>query len=123
MWKQNRPHVELASTFGERLFLVMTVSIYIIWVGWLIIQWPSLPAELPAHFGIDGEITRWGSKWELLILPGISGLLGFFMIWLRKKPEWHNYPVNITEENAPFYYRLSRHLLVFISFVMVAGFA
>lgn len=123
MWKQNRPHVELESSFGERLFLVMTVSIYIIWMGWLIIQWPSLPAELPAHFGIDGEITRWGSKWELLILPGISGLLGFFMMWLRKKPEWHNYPVNITEENAPFYYRLSRHLLVFISFVMVTGFA
>ncbi|WP_342527161.1 DUF1648 domain-containing protein [Chryseomicrobium sp. FSL W7-1435] len=123
MWKQNRPHIELEATNMERLLLVLTVGIYITWIGWLAFQWSSLPAELPAHFGIDGEVNRWGSKWELLILPGISGILGFFMIWLRKKPEWHNYPVNITKENAPFYYRLSRNLLVWITFVIVAGFA
>lgn len=123
MWKQNRPHIELESTLFERLLIILTIGIYIVWVGWLAVQWGSLPAQLPAHFGIDGEITRWGSKWELIMLPVISGVLGFFMIRLRKKPEWHNFPVNITEENAPFYYRLSRNLLVWITFVIVAGFA
>ena len=31
----------------------------------------ELPAEIPAHFDFVGNITRWGSKYELLILPVI----------------------------------------------------
>lgn len=123
MWKQNRPHIELESTPVERLLITLSISIYVLWIGWLVWTWPTLPAELPAHFGLEGEVNRWGSKWELLMLPGISGILGAVMLWLRNKPEWHNYPVNITEENAPFYYRLSRNLLVWITFVIVVGFA
>lgn len=123
MWNQNRPRIELEPSLGERVFLMLTLVIYLIWIGWLIFQWPSLPAKVPAHFGVDGEITRWGSKWEMLTLPVVAGLMTALMLWLRNKPEWHNYPVNITEENAPFYYRMSRNLLTFISFVIVAGFA
>lgn len=123
MWKQNRPRIELESTFLERIMILLTAVIYMIWVGWLTFQWPSLPTQLPAHFDIYGEVDRWGSKYELLTLPIVAGVLALGMIWLRKKPEWHNYPINITEENAPFYYRLSRNLLVIISFVIVAGFA
>lgn len=123
MWKENRPKLELEDSLLERFLIYMTSGIYIVWVIFLVVNWPSIPAEVPAHFGIEGEITRWGSKWEMLILPVISGVLGFVLIWLRKHPEWYNMPVRITEQNAEFYYRLTRHLLMIISFVMVAGFA
>ncbi|MFC4355551.1 DUF1648 domain-containing protein [Chryseomicrobium palamuruense] len=123
MWKQNQPHVELEATFVERVFVFLSIGIYSVWVGWLALIWGDIPAEVPGHFGINGEVTRWGSKFEVLTLPIIAGALGAFMLWLRKHPEWHNFPVNITEENAPFYYRLSRMMLTMTSFVIVAAFA
>lgn len=33
---------------------------------------PILPDQIPAHYDINGEVDRWGSKWETLILPAIS---------------------------------------------------
>ena len=37
----------------------------------------ELPAEIPAHFDFVGNITRWGSKYELLILPVLLLLVSF----------------------------------------------
>ena len=37
----------------------------------------ELPAEIPVHFDFVGNITRWGSKYELLILPVILLLISF----------------------------------------------
>ena len=40
---------------------------------------PLFPEQIPAHYGADGLVTRWGSKWELLILPAATLLMaGFF---------------------------------------------
>ena len=46
-----------------------------------------LPDIVPMHFDIHGEADRWGSKYELLILPGVLALMwsicdksiGFFL--------------------------------------------
>lgn len=40
---------------------------------------PIFPEQIPAHYGADGLVTRWGSKWELIILPAATLLMaGFF---------------------------------------------
>lgn len=28
-----------------------------------------LPDQVPAHYGLGGQVTRWGSKYETLVLP------------------------------------------------------
>ena len=30
---------------------------------------PFLPEQIPAHYGFGGQVDRWGSKYETLILP------------------------------------------------------
>ncbi|WP_194191460.1 SdpI family protein [Clostridium chrysemydis] len=45
-----------------------------------IISLNFLPDLIPAHYGFNGEVTRWGSKYESLIIP-ISGFV-FCMISL-----------------------------------------
>jgi uncharacterized membrane protein len=40
---------------------------------------PSLPARVPAHYGITGEVDRWGSKYETLTMSGIMIVL--LIIW------------------------------------------
>lgn len=41
---------------------------------------PILPDKIPAHYGFDGNVTRFGSKYELLIMPVIT--IGMSFIWL-----------------------------------------
>ena len=43
-----------------------------------------LPDTVAAHFGIDGQPDRYGSKFEALILPGIT-LAGYLVYLLIKK--------------------------------------
>ena len=51
----------------------------------------ELPAEIPVHFDFVGNITRWGSKYELLILPvillSVSFGSRFLLLHLRRKAE------------------------------------
>ena len=51
----------------------------------------ELPAEIPAHYDFAGNVTRFGSKYELLILPVILLLVSFgsrfLLLHLRRKAE------------------------------------
>ena len=30
---------------------------------------PSMPDQVPMHYGFDSQVNRWGSKYEMLIFP------------------------------------------------------
>lgn len=50
----------------------------------VLIALPFLPEQIPAHYGFDGQVTRWGSKYETLIFPAMAVLLGVIMLGLAK---------------------------------------
>lgn len=43
------------------------------------------PDRIPAHYNIRGEVDRWGSKYEFLIMPFINLIFGIFMAWLAHR--------------------------------------
>lgn len=43
-----------------------------------------LPDRIPAHFGANNEVTRWGSKYEALIWPSVTILFGLFLLEMNK---------------------------------------
>lgn len=43
-----------------------------------------LPDQIPAHYGLDNQVTRWGSKYETLIFPTITILFGLLMLGISK---------------------------------------
>lgn len=45
---------------------------------------PQLPEKIPAHFGFDNQVDRWGSKYEALLFPIISLLMGYFLLGMAK---------------------------------------
>lgn len=76
----------------------------------LIAVWGQLPDQVPAHYNAAGEVNRWGSKWELILLPTIAAFLAILMTFLEKHPEWHNH-MNLNENNIEFQYKNSILLL------------
>lgn len=48
-----------------------------------------LPDQVPAHYGLDGQIDRWGSKYETLVFPVISVVTGFLMLGAAKMARKH----------------------------------
>lgn len=49
-----------------------------------LIALPFLPEQVPAHYGFDNQVTRWGSKYETLIYPIATILMGTFMLGMAK---------------------------------------
>lgn len=39
-----------------------------------------LPDQIPAHYGFDNQVTRWGSKYETLVFPALSIVTGLIML-------------------------------------------
>ena len=61
--------------FYTLMFLPLVISI---------VALTFLPDLIPAHYNIKNEIDRWGSKYEILIIPIIIILLGHFLLFIRK---------------------------------------
>ena len=43
-----------------------------------------LPDRIPAHYGSDNQVTRWGSKYETLIFPAETLICGAIMTAVAK---------------------------------------
>jgi uncharacterized membrane protein len=46
---------------------------------------PILPDIIPVHYSLGGDADRYGSKYEMLVLPIPTILMGFFWVWMAKK--------------------------------------
>ena len=43
-----------------------------------------LPEQIPAHYDLNNLVTRWGSKYEVLIVPIVTAVLGYFFLGIAK---------------------------------------
>lgn len=106
-----RPKIKIPKTGSEWIWDIIGLLFYAGSIVFLFFVWNRLPDEVPAHYNAVGEVDRWGSKWELLILPGIGAFILFFMQVLEKYPELHNYPKRFNEVNAKQFYLQSRKII------------
>ena len=63
--------------------------IALIVIGFVIVGlfFSMAPAQIPVHYDISGQIDRWGSKYEFILLPIINLLFGGFMAWLARREQ------------------------------------
>lgn len=106
----NKPILDIPKTLFEKWLDRLTAIVYIAGILYTIVIWSQLPDQVPAHYNAAGDVNRWGSKWELILLPAIAAVLAVFMSFLEKHPEWHNY-MKLNESNIEFQYKNSRMLL------------
>lgn len=49
-----------------------------------LIALPHLPEKIPAHYGFDNQVDRWGSKYEKLLYPISTVLMGYFLLAMSR---------------------------------------
>lgn len=106
-----KERIDLAKTMSERLANVVGYGVFALTITYMIMMWQKLPDEIPAHFNAAGEVDRYGSPFELLILLVVGILLGVGMEALERYPEIHNYPVRLNDSNREAFYLNSRKML------------
>lgn len=102
-------------------------------MGWIIVAlnyllvlvfYFDLPDTIPTHFNLQGEADDYGHKSTLWIIPILSTALyfgmGFFVTHM--KPSNINYPIKVTEKNAPRLYTMGLRMLVVINLATVVAF-
>lgn len=56
-----------------------------------------LPEQIPAHYGFNNQVTRWGSKYEMLIVSIVTVMLGYFFQGIAKLAAKHEESGNNNE--------------------------
>lgn len=84
----------------------------------------DLPENIPTHFNFQGQVDGYGHKSALWAIPMLSaGLyLAMGLLATKMKPWLMNYPVKVTEENAPKLYPLALRMLSMMNFCFVVAF-
>lgn len=80
----------------------------------LLSAWPDLPARVPSHFDVAGKPDAWGAKLNLWVVPFVSIVVYLMLTVVGRIPHTHNFLVDITPQNAPRLYRLSRMLVLWM---------
>ena len=95
--KDYRPKLDIPKTASEKLWDIIGYTAFLGSLVFLGFVWGELPDEVPAHYNASGEVDRWGSKYELFILPGI----GLFILLLMQLFERHPETVSYTHLTLP----------------------
>lgn len=81
-----------------------TLLLFITVVVYLIMQYPSLPDQVPGHYDAAGTVDRWGSKAEMWILPLVGAGLWVLMTIVERYPHTFNY-INLRPDNIEEQYK------------------
>ncbi len=120
---ERRPVLRLSATPPERALLIVALAGVACCVLPLILSWSALPQTVPSHFDASGHPNAYGSKWWLLLLPGLSVVITAGFTILARYPHLFNYPVRVTPKNALHLYSGGRLLLRWINAVLAWVFA
>ena len=64
--------------------MVVFYSLMFLPLAVVLIALQFLPELIPAHYDMNNQVARWGSKYETLIFPVITILFGYFMLAMAK---------------------------------------
>ena len=118
-----RPVLDIPLTRTDRVVAVVGVIGTVLLVALPVFAWSGLPDEVPIHFGISGDPTSWADRRMIWFLPALGLILTSSMALLARYPHVYNFPVPVTDENAPQLYRLSRSMVIWLAAEIAVFFA
>ena len=64
---------------NKKLLTALYIILMLLPLIAVVVAYPFLPDKIPAHYGMNNQVTRWGNKSETFIFPIITIFFGFFM--------------------------------------------
>ena len=61
----------------------------------LLLNWSQMPTQVPMHYNAAGEIDRFGSKWELLMVPIMEIVIYLLLQLSINHPNFWNIPFEV----------------------------
>lgn len=118
-----RPILSIPKTNTEKWHDLLSILILLFSIVYLALKWSDLPATIAIHYNGSGVADGWGGKGTMIMFPILLLLFYVGFTLLRKVPPHHfNYPIAITEQNAPHKYKLSIYLISWMKLEVVALF-
>lgn len=72
----------MKSTFQKELPLLVIVLLPFVYLAFI---WNNLPDQVPLHWNMEGEIDRYGDKWQLILIPLLLPLLIYILFSIVPK--------------------------------------
>lgn len=108
---EQRPLPDLDPDPRNTILAVMGLVIIVVCSVWLISVWDRVPDTVNTHFGPSGTPDDTGSKYQIIVLPGMALVMWIVLGVLVRIPHKYNYAVKITPENAQRQYELGVSLM------------
>ncbi|HLP95431.1 MAG TPA: DUF1648 domain-containing protein [Saprospiraceae bacterium] len=121
--KSGRPIMQVPLQPIDYAMEAMGLLSLILMIGLAAYHYPDLPANIPTHFGPDGQPDKTGDKTNFWILPVLGTVLFGFMTLISRFPHQFNYMVNITPENAERQYTMAIRMIRFMKLLVVTVFS
>ena len=113
--KLGRPVLRIPYTSYD--IVLWALTILGILAGFLLMleYWAVMPAIIPIHFGVSGNVDAIGYKYLLAIIPVTAVMVTIVAAILCHNTHRFNLPVPITEKNAEKQYTLARRLILWLN--------
>lgn len=101
------------------------VSLLAVVLSWLLplVNFSSLPAEVPTHFGVNGEPDAYGGRLSVFQLAAVASAAWVLVLLTRRRGSFTRLPVALTEENHLWVGTLTRQFLTAVGTAVVIMFA
>ena len=111
---ETRPKLNLEPSKLDSLLASASMFVWIIMLCLTIYVLFKLPDTIPTHFNASGEPNDFGGKETILVLPFLATLVYWSLNILNKYPQFFNFSVTITPENAERQYTLATRMIRFL---------
>lgn len=99
------------TTLYQRVAGILAPALLIGAVAFVLLRWRSLPEQIPTHYDFSGEVTGYGGRGVLLVMPIIGLVTDLVVALVGRFPQSWNTGVRLTVINRARIYRLTRDLM------------
>ncbi|WP_291783537.1 DUF1648 domain-containing protein [Cecembia sp.] len=119
---EERPIIKLEWSAMDKIMEGLGFLALVLLLALPIYYYPELPDRVPRHYDASGQVTAYGGKGMIWMMP-IMGLITYTgLFFLNKVPHIFNYPTAITPENAEKQYRGATRMMRTLNLVIVFTF-
>jgi len=117
--KADRPVIRPEKTPVDWLLDVVALIGLMVFMGFVIYQFPKLPGNIPSHFDAAGNPDSYSDKSTFWILPGVAVFIYILLSLIVLVPHQFNYTVRISPGNALSQYTMAVRLIRYFKAALI----